>query len=74
MQALGGRASLAYTAEPDIKEWADGVALNPSRIPPEQPVDGDLAAVTERFSAAASPGIEALEELAGVRSRGSASD
>ena len=67
MQALGGRASLAYNAEPDIKEWADGVALNPSRVPPGQPVDGELAGVTERFRAVASPGIEALEGLAGLR-------
>ncbi|MGE0065780.1 MAG: NAD(P)-binding protein [Solirubrobacterales bacterium] len=68
MQALGGRASLAYTAEPDIKEWADGVALNPSRVPSGQPVDGDLAIATERLGAAASPGIAALEELASARS------
>ena len=34
MQALGGRAALAFTAEPDIKEWADRVALNPARVPP----------------------------------------
>jgi hypothetical protein len=73
MQALGGRASLAFSAEPDIKEWASSVALNPARVPPGQPVDDDLAAVAERFRAAASPGIEALEELADVSSRGSAS-
>ncbi len=72
MQAMGGRASLAYTAEPDIKEWADTVALNPSRVPPGQPVDGDLAIVTERFRAVANPGIEALERLAGSGSRGGA--
>ena len=29
MQVLGGRASLAFTAEPDIKEWVDGVAAEP---------------------------------------------
>ena len=34
MQVLGGRAALAFTAEPDIKEWADRVALNPARVPP----------------------------------------
>jgi hypothetical protein len=38
MQVLGGRASLAFTAEPDIKEWVDGVALNPARIPPDRPL------------------------------------
>ncbi len=64
MQALGGRASLAYTAEPDIKEWADDVALNPSRLPPELPADDDLALAAERFRAVANPGIEALEKLA----------
>jgi NAD(P)-binding Rossmann-like domain len=74
MQALGGRASLAFTAEPDVKEWADGVALNPSRVPPGQPVNGDLASATERFRAVASPGIEALEALAGVSARDSASE
>ena len=29
MQVLGGRASLAFTAEPDIKEWVNGVASEP---------------------------------------------
>lgn len=73
MQAMGGRASLAYSAEPDIKEWADGVALNPSRVPPGHPLDDDLAAATERFRAVVSPGIQALEELAGLRPRGAGS-
>ena len=35
MQVLGGKASLAFGAEPDIKEWSDRVALNPARVPPE---------------------------------------
>lgn len=63
MQALGARASLAYSAEPDIKEWVDGVALNPSRVPPDRAEDPDLAVVRERFSAAAGPGIAALGRL-----------
>ena len=29
MQVLGGRASMSFGANPDIKAWADGVALNP---------------------------------------------
>ena len=66
MQVLGGRASLAFTAEPDIKEWVDGVALNPARIPPGQAVDADLAAAEERFRTAVGPGIAAMAELAGL--------
>ena len=65
MQVLGGRASLAFSAEPDIKEWADSVALNPARVPPGQAVDDDLAAAAERFRAAVGPGIAAMAELAG---------
>jgi hypothetical protein len=66
MQVLGGRASLAFSAEPDIKQWVDGVALNPARIPPGQAVDADLVAADERFRTAVGPGIAALAELAGL--------
>ena len=66
MQALGGRASLAFSAEPDIKEWVDGVALNPARVPPGQAVDPDLKAAEERFHAAAGPGLAAMAGLAGL--------
>ena len=33
MNLLGTRNAQAFSAEPDIKEWADGVALNPARVP-----------------------------------------
>ena len=65
MQALGGRASLAFGAEPDIKEWIDGVALNPARVPPGHAADPDLAAALERFRTAAAPGLAAMAKLAG---------
>ena len=52
MQVLGGRASLAFGAEPDIKEWSDSLALNPARVPPGQAVDDDLATAAERFRTA----------------------
>lgn len=64
MQVIGGRASLAFGAEPDIKEWADSVALNPARVPPGQVVDSDLAAEAERFRVAVGPGLAAMTELA----------
>jgi hypothetical protein len=69
MQVLGARASLAFSAEPDIKEWADSVTLNPARVPPGQAVDADLAAAAERFRVAVGPGIAAMAELAGLSTR-----
>ena len=69
MQVLGGRASLAFSAEPDIKEWVDRVALNPARVPPGQAVDGDLATAEERFRTAVGPGLAAMAELAGLSPR-----
>ena len=66
MQALGGRASLAFNAEPDIKAWLDGVALNPARIPPGRAADADVAAAMKRLGAAVGPGIGALADLAGL--------
>jgi hypothetical protein len=69
MQVLGGRASLAFGAEPDIKEWIDRVALNPARNPPGQAADADLAAAQDRFSAALGPGMAAMAELAGLSAR-----
>jgi hypothetical protein len=69
MQVLGGRASLAFGAEPDIKEWINGVALNPARVPPGQATDADLAAAQDRFSAAVGPGMAAMAELAGLHAQ-----
>ena len=65
MQALGGRASLAFGAEPDIKEWVEGVALNPARVPPGHAADPGLAAAEERFRTAAGSGLAAMAKLAG---------
>lgn len=65
MQVLGGRAALAFGAEPDIKAWADRVALNPARVPPEQAGDPDVQGATARLGAALESGLAALERLAG---------
>ena len=65
MQALGGSASRAFSAEPDISEWLDGVALNPARIPPARADDPRLARAVERFRNAVDPGIAAMAQLAG---------
>jgi hypothetical protein len=66
MQVLGGRASMAFSTDPDIRRWVAGVALNPSRVPPEMEGDPRLAAVMERFKAAVVPGLARMTELAGM--------
>lgn len=67
MQTLGTRASMSFGSEPDIKAWADTVALNPAAIPPGRPVEGDLAAAVARLRAAVEPGVAALAALAGLK-------
>ena len=66
MQVLGGRASMAFSGSPEIKAWADGVALNPTRVPPDRQDDPALAAAIERFKASVGPGLARMAELAGM--------
>ena len=63
MNVLGFRATAAFGAEPDVAAWADGVALNPARVAPEQPRTPALADVRARVAAAVPPGLARLEEL-----------
>ena len=57
---------MAFGAEPDIKAWADRVALNPARIPPgEEPAAGAIAAV-DRFKASIGSGMAKMAEFAGM--------
>lgn len=50
-------------SEPDIAEWANGVAINPARIPPEHPGSPALDAARERLAANVGPGMARLAEL-----------
>ncbi len=63
MNVLGTRAAMSFTAEPDIKEWASHVALNPSRIPPGHPGSSALDDALERLAAHTKPGVARLAEL-----------
>jgi hypothetical protein len=51
MNVLGTRAAMSFSAEPDIKAWADGVALNPARVPAGHPTSAALASARERLAA-----------------------
>ncbi|MFC5175300.1 pyridine nucleotide-disulfide oxidoreductase [Nocardioides taihuensis] len=63
MNVLGTRAVLSFTSEPDIREWASRVALNPARTPPDHPGSAALDAARERLAAHLRPGLARLAEL-----------
>jgi hypothetical protein len=63
MNVVGARAAAAFGAEPDIKAWADSVALNPARIPPGQPGSAELDDALARLQAHLGPGLAGLAEL-----------
>jgi hypothetical protein len=65
MNVLGTRASMSFGAEPDIKAWADGVALNPARVPPERSGDAAVQDALRRLAENLPAGLARLAELTG---------
>lgn len=63
MTHLGTRATMSFGAEPDIKAWADGVALNPARVPPEYVRSAELEGTLSRLQSALPEGLTRLAEL-----------
>jgi hypothetical protein len=63
MNVLGTRATMSFGAEPDIKAWADQVALNPARIPPGHSGSAALDDALGRLQAHLAPGLAKLDEL-----------
>jgi hypothetical protein len=63
MNVLGFRNAASFGAEPDIRKWADDVALNPARIPPEHGGSPALDDAVERIGAHAAAGVARLAEL-----------
>ncbi|HEY7225052.1 MAG TPA: NAD(P)-binding protein [Micromonosporaceae bacterium] len=60
MQVLGARATAAFNAEPDVKAWADTVALNPARTPAVELARPEVAAALARLQAASAEGTARL--------------
>ncbi len=60
MNLLGTRNAQAFSAEPDIKEWADGVALNPARVPAGHPGSPALDEARGRLATFSAPALEKL--------------
>ncbi len=63
MNVRGARASQTFGAEPDIKAWADRVALNPARIPPDYPGSAALDDAQMRLQTYRQPGLARLAAL-----------
>jgi hypothetical protein len=66
MNARGARNSALLSAEPDVKEWSDRIALNPARIPPGQVASAPLDEATGRLSRWLPTGVARLAELGGL--------
>lgn len=66
MNVLGMRASAAFGAEPDIKAWADTVALNPARVAPDHPGSATLDAARAALAQHTGPGLARLAVLGGL--------
>ena len=64
MTVLGTRAAMSFSSEPDIKEWADGVALNPARVPPGHLASAALDDARDRLARHTGPALARLAELA----------
>jgi hypothetical protein len=65
MNVLGTRATRALGAEPDIKAWADRVALNPARIPPDHPGSAALDDALSRLDSHGPGGMAGFTALIG---------
>ncbi len=63
MNVLGTQAVLSFSAERDIKEWSDQVALNPARIPPGHRGSAALDDARERLVRHTKPGLAQLARL-----------
>ena len=66
MNLLGARATKSFGSEPDIKAWADGVSLNPARIPPDHGGSAALDDVLGRMQTHMAPGLAGLAALTGA--------
>ena len=63
MSVMGARAAASFGSQPDITSWADTVALNPARIPPQLSGTGALDGVLSRLQAHAPAGLARMAEL-----------
>lgn len=63
MNVGGARAAASFNAEPDIKAWANSVAINPAAVGPAHVDRESVRAALGRVQATTAAGIARLEEL-----------
>jgi hypothetical protein len=63
MQVLGYRAAVAFGSNPDLRDWANRVSLNPARIPPDMMPSAELERAITRFRRFVEPGMARMAEL-----------
>ena len=66
MNVAGMRNAASFNSEPDVKDWANSVAINPARVGPEHAGSAAVAEAQARLQASAGPGLARLAELSGV--------
>lgn len=66
MNVLGARNVARFSAEPDIADWVNRIAVNPARIPPEHPGSAALDHALDRLGRFTGPGVARLAELGGL--------
>ena len=66
MNLRGARAAASFNAEPDIKAWANSVAINPAAVGPQHGDREPVLVAQGRMQAAMGPGVARLAELCGV--------
>ena len=66
MNAVGMRNSAAFGAEPDLEEFANRIAVNPARVPPEHPRSAALDDARARIQRYADPALTQLTRWAGL--------
>jgi hypothetical protein len=66
MQAIGARSAGAFATSPDVKAWANEVAINPAAVPEGTPMTDALSTALGRLQQHGPQGVAALARLAGI--------
>lgn len=66
MNAVGTRNTVAYSAEQDLQDFANRIAVNPARIPPDHPGSAALDDARARIQRYTEPALDNLTAWAGL--------
>ncbi|WP_269937991.1 NAD(P)-binding protein [Arthrobacter sp. HY1533] len=61
MTVMGTQATMSFGSQPDIREWADTVALNPARLPADR--SAELEDILARLKAHTPAGLARMSEM-----------